>query len=136
MATGTRNVLRFLGGALGTVASSAMMQAVLRSTLPDHLDYFADSTFVRPDMSLVSQANRDLVLHAYSTAIHRVFLMSAGLIAVCLVASAFVRDEGTKEKDQKGDAEATASSCASSTRCTPSRRDSVLEKEVDEGLAV
>ncbi|KAK4548870.1 hypothetical protein LTR36_008643 [Oleoguttula mirabilis] len=92
VAIGTRNVLGFLGGSVGTAICSLLVQWQLRANLPTRLDHFANSVFARPSFDGLSKADEDMALDAYSAAIRAVFLCASAAIGICIVLCAFVKD--------------------------------------------
>jgi hypothetical protein len=86
--TSNRNFLRSSGGAVGLAVSSAILANVLRSSLPDHLSYVANSTFAAPDLSTFDVQDQDAIANAY---------------ALCLALCVFIKDQGLiREEDTPG----------------------------------
>jgi MFS family permease len=88
-----RNFFRCAGGACGLAISAAILQAVLRTSLPSSYAYLADSTYSIPkDLG----ANEDAVLDAYMSASKAVFILQAPVIGLCLLGCLLVKDRGLK----------------------------------------
>lgn len=103
VALGTRNVLRFFGGALGTAISSVILRTGLRANLPGRLDYLAMGAFSRPHFSQLSDADAELVQSAYVSATSWIFYTSSILVGICLFLCLFIRDDdGKSYKQGKG----------------------------------
>jgi MFS family permease len=101
--TSNRNFLRSSGGAVGLAVSSAILANVLRSSLPEHLSYVANSTFAAPDLSTFSVHDRDTIASAYASASRAVFIFCAPLNALCLALCVFIKDHGLiREEDSPG----------------------------------
>ncbi|KAK5124366.1 hypothetical protein LTR85_001583 [Meristemomyces frigidus] len=115
VAIGTRNVLGFLGGSVGTAICSLLVQWQLKVKLPNRLDHFADSVFARPSFDGLTKEDENIALEAYSAAIRAVFLCASAAIDICIVLCAFVRDTPEPTQAAKG-------SPATSGSSTPLRR--------------
>jgi hypothetical protein len=101
--TSNRNFLRSSGGAVGLAVSSAILANVLRSSLPDHLSYVANSTFAAPDLSTFDVQDQDAIANAYASASRAVFIFCAPLNALCLALCIFIKDQGLiREEDTPG----------------------------------
>lgn len=101
VAIGTRNVLGFLGGSVGTAICSLLAQWQLRVKLPDHLDHFADSVFARPSFDGLTKQVVNMALDAYGAALRAVFLCAGAAIAICIVLCAFVKDNPHSQQKVK-----------------------------------
>lgn len=101
--TSNRNFLRSSGGAVGLAVSSAILANVLRSSLPKHLAYVANSTFAAPDLTTFDMQDRDSIASAYARASRAVFIFCAPLNALCLALCIFIKDHGLmREEDSPG----------------------------------
>jgi Na+/melibiose symporter-like transporter len=101
--TSNRNFLRSSGGAVGLAVSSAILANVLRSSLPEHLSYVANSTFAAPDLSTFDIQDQDAIANAYASASRAVFIFCAPLNALCLALCVFIKDQGLiREEDTPG----------------------------------
>lgn len=101
--TSNRNFLRSSGGAVGLAVSSAILANVLRSSLPEHLSYVANSTFSAPDLSTFDVRDQDAIANAYADASRAVFIFCAPLNACCLALCVFIKDRGLiREEDTPG----------------------------------
>lgn len=109
VAVGTRNILRFFGGALGTAISSAIFRNQLDKQLPSDLPeefHIADSAFSHHPFDRLTDAQRNAVQEAYDGAIAWVFYVSAIFVGVCFLLCPLIRD-GQKDKrvEDDGDGE-------------------------------
>lgn len=101
VAVGTRNVLRFLGGAIGIAVSSTILRTQLIASLPDHLDHLAGSPF-SPSLLELTEQNQVMTQEAYDSAIASAFYTSAAMVGVCFLLCPFVKDKKTeKPKDEE-----------------------------------
>lgn len=101
VAVGTRNVLRFCGGAIGVAISNAILRALLQSNLPADLAKKADSIFLNPAvMKELSGPAQQLVKKACSTAISYVFFASAGMMGLCVLLCFLIRDRGKEQEEE------------------------------------
>jgi hypothetical protein len=83
--------------------SSAILANVLRSSLPEHLSYVANSTFAAPDLSTFDVQDRDAITSAYASASRAVFIFCCPLNAICLALCVFIKDHGLmREEDTPG----------------------------------
>ncbi|CZT25782.1 uncharacterized protein RCC_11451 [Ramularia collo-cygni] len=99
LAVGTRNVLRFFGGALGTAISSAVMRNRLLAEIPEGLVDFrlAASTFSNAALERFNAEQADAVQHAYNNAITWVFGTAAIMVGVCFVLCPLIKDQSQKQ---------------------------------------
>lgn len=89
-----RNYFRCLGGACGLAVSAAVLQATLRSNLPDGYKQLAHSTYTLPSKSSIADTDWEQILTAYAKASRGVFILQVPLIGVCFLACVFIRDRG------------------------------------------
>lgn len=92
-----RNFFRCCGGACGLAVSAAVLQASLRSALPQELKHLSQYTY-----SLSSIANgpeREIVLDAYATASRNVFIMQVPLMGICLAGCFLIKDFGLQRQE-------------------------------------
>ncbi|KAG9258882.1 major facilitator superfamily domain-containing protein [Emericellopsis atlantica] len=93
-----RNFYRCAGGACGLAISAAVMQARLRSALPEQYAYIAHSTYSLPNFSGNVPTE---VLDAYMAASHAVFTLQVPLVGICLLGMLFIRDRGLEYKGDR-----------------------------------
>ena len=96
-----RNFFRSLGGACGLAASAAVLQAVLRVSLPEGYKDLAYMTYAVPEQSSVPAADWDALLLAYMKASNAVFILQVPLIGVGLLGCLFIRDRGLKYQTEE-----------------------------------
>ena len=101
VAVGTRNVLRFFGGALGTAISYAVVTANMRAKLPPHLQYLAGGNLSTATEHL-DPDQKEAVQDAASVALAWVFYASSMMLSVCLLLCWFVTDNGRKKGSTVG----------------------------------
>lgn len=89
-----RNFFRCMGGACGLAISAAILQAVLRRSLPADFSYLAHSTYSIPARDTLTDSQWASVQLAYAKASHAVFILQVPLIGVCFLACIFIRDRG------------------------------------------
>lgn len=89
--TSNRNFFRCIGGAGGLAVSAAVLQITLRAHLPARLSYVAKSTYA---IQAVPDFDLEIVLDAYMSASHAVFILQAPLIGLCLLGCWLVKDRG------------------------------------------
>jgi MFS family permease len=94
-----RNFLRCLGGAVGLAVSAAILQNVLRSSLPPQFQDLAHSTYAKPNYTLYSPEDAEVIMNAYEKASHTVFVFYAPVTAICLVCCVFVKDRGLQRQE-------------------------------------
>ena len=100
-----RNFFRCLGGACGLAVSAALLQATLRSSLPQGYQYLSDSTYSLPSKSEVPDADWTQILDAYVQASRSVFTLQVPLIGACFIACIFIRDRGLERPKEPGEDE-------------------------------
>jgi hypothetical protein len=100
-----RNFFRCLGGAFGLAVSAAILQATLRSNLPNGYQYLAHSTYSLPSQSDISASDWSQILDAYAKASRSVFILQVPLIGLCFAACLFIRDRGLERPKEPGDEE-------------------------------
>ncbi|PKX98652.1 putative MFS transporter [Aspergillus novofumigatus IBT 16806] len=100
-----RNFFRCLGGACGLAVSAAILQATLRSHLPNGYQYLAHSTYSLPSQSDISASDWSQVLDAYAKASRGVFILQVPLIGLCFAACLFIRDRGLERPKEPGEEE-------------------------------
>lgn len=89
-----RNYFRCLGGACGLAVSAALLQATLKSNLPDGYQDLAHSTYSLPSRSSIPAADWENILTAYAKASHAVFILQVPLIGLAFIACMLIRDRG------------------------------------------
>lgn len=109
--TGTRNVLRSLGGVAGVAVSTAAYHSVMASTLgktvPETLRKSVLEGSWRPGDEGSERWEAD-ILGARMEGFRTVFIMQIPLMAVCLLGSLFIADlilQGDPKKEQSQGAE-------------------------------
>lgn len=111
----TRNVLRSFGGALGIAIATLIITNTLlkeinkqlkKDVLP-HLFLFhlKHTIYTHADTSGLTSAQIEVVRLMYMKAIKHVFYFTIPLIAICLLSTYFVKDNGLRCLDQKDPAE-------------------------------
>ncbi|PLB47082.1 C6 transcription factor [Aspergillus steynii IBT 23096] len=100
-----RNFFRCLGGACGLAVSAALLQATLKSNLPDGFEHLAHSTYSLPSRASVSDAEWSQILTAYAKASRSVFILQVPLIGLCFIACIFIRDRGLERPKEPGEEE-------------------------------
>lgn len=95
-----RNFLRALGGSFGLVMAAAMLQATLKSALPEEYKYLAHSTYARPDYDTIDPQDAALIMAAYAKASRSVFILLSPFAGLCLLTCLFVRDRGLTRPDE------------------------------------
>jgi MFS family permease len=93
-----RNFFRCAGGACGLAISAAILQAVLRTSLPPKYAWLASSTYSIPKNL---GADETAVVDAYMAASRAVFILQSPLISLCLVGCLLVRDRGLERPSGK-----------------------------------
>ena len=101
-----RNYFRCLGGACGLAVSAAILQATLRSNLPDGYKQLAHSTYSLPSKSSIPDTDWESILTAYAKASRGVFILQVPLIGVCFLACTLIRDRGLERPGEKEENEA------------------------------
>lgn len=101
-----RNFLRSMGGGIGLAIANTIFSNILQRNLPnttpdDILEAIKQSIFRPPDLSSLSELQRDGVLDAYMSAARGVFILWACCIGVCFLLMFFVKDNGLKRQDEK-----------------------------------
>lgn len=99
LAVGTRNILRFFGGALGTAISSVVMRSRLLAKLPPGLVDFnmAASTFSHASLERFNSGQERAVRGAYDSAITWVFGAAAIMVGVCFLLCPLIKDKSEKQ---------------------------------------
>ncbi|KAE8138310.1 major facilitator superfamily domain-containing protein [Aspergillus pseudotamarii] len=101
-----RNFFRCLGGACGLAVSAAILQAVLKSNLPEKYQNLAHSTYSLPSRSGVADADWEQITTAYAKASRGVFILQVPLIGICFLACFFIKDRGLERPKDPGEEEA------------------------------
>ncbi|GES66190.1 MFS transporter [Aspergillus terreus] len=108
-----RNFFRCLGGACGLAVSAAILQAVLKSNLPEGYKHLSHSTYSLPARAGVSDSDWAQIVTAYVKASHGVFILQVPLIGVAFLACTLIQDRGLErpkdpaeiEEDRKKEAD-------------------------------
>lgn len=103
VAIGTRNVLRYLGGAIGTAISGTIMSMTLKSKIPkgQGLERFRVHTVNSKELHHLTLDQRKLVQVGFTRGITWVFATSTALLALCAILCALIR-EGSGKADENG----------------------------------
>lgn len=79
-----RSFLRCLGGVIGLAVSAAVLQNVLKASLPGQFKYLTESTYVKPDYASFHPQDVQTIIGAYSKASRSVSFLCRRLRAfVC-----------------------------------------------------
>ncbi|KAE8383334.1 hypothetical protein BDV26DRAFT_277281 [Aspergillus bertholletiae] len=100
-----RNFFRCLGGACGLAVSAAILQAVLKSNLPEGYQNIAHSTYSLPSRSGVAAADWEQIITAYAKASRGVFILQVPLIGICFLLCFFIKDRGLERPKEPGEEE-------------------------------
>jgi hypothetical protein len=98
-----RNFFRSAGGACGLAISAALLQAVLRTHLPDDYRYLASQTYTLPSNLL--PADSGVFLDAYMTGSRAVFILQIPQIGLCLLGTFFIKDRALWPPEERVPAE-------------------------------
>lgn len=103
----SRNFLRSLGGACGLAIASALYSNTLVDKLPsppalpaDVADRIKSSVFSVPDLSGLSEEQKNMVLDTYTLASRSVFYFWVGCISCCWLLMFFIKDKGLQRKEE------------------------------------
>ncbi|OGM44933.1 hypothetical protein ABOM_007078 [Aspergillus bombycis] len=100
-----RNFFRCLGGACGLAVSAAILQAVLKSNLPEGYQNIAHSSYSLPSRSGVADADWEQIITAYAKASRGVFILQVPLIGICFLLCVFIKDRGLERPKDPGEEE-------------------------------
>ncbi|KNG86003.1 hypothetical protein ANOM_005787 [Aspergillus nomiae NRRL 13137] len=100
-----RNFFRCLGGACGLAVSAAILQAVLKSNLPEGYQNIAHSSYSLPSRSGVADADWEQIITAYAKASRGVFILQVPLIGICFLLCFFIKDRGLERPKDPGEEE-------------------------------
>jgi MFS family permease len=95
-----RNFIRCLGGAVGLAVSAAILQNTLRASLPERFQNLSHSVYTKPNYSLYSAADVEVILNAYEKASRAVFILYAPVAGICLLCCVFVKDRGLQRAEE------------------------------------
>ena len=101
----TRNFLRSMGGAVGLAIANTIFSNTLQRNIPatvpaEVASAIRKSIFSAPDLSELSNFDRNGVLDAYMTAARGVFILWSCCIGTCLLLMVFVKDKGLKRNEE------------------------------------
>jgi len=96
VAVGTRNVLRFFGGALGTAISSVILSTQFSAALPSRLEYLAEEAS-EPNTTGLSASDERIVHEAYTKAVGWVFYISLAFLGGCFLLNLLIKDNKQKK---------------------------------------
>ncbi|KAF7595048.1 hypothetical protein BBP40_007451 [Aspergillus hancockii] len=100
-----RNFFRCLGGACGLAISAAILQATLKSNLPEGYQNLAHSSYSLPSRSGLADAEWAQIVTAYAKASRGVFILQVPLIGICFLACISIRDRGLERPKEPGEEE-------------------------------
>ena len=126
-----RNFIRAMGGAIGLALSAAVLQNVLKASLPPQFKFLAVSSYTRPDYATFSPSDGAAIKAAYAKASRAVFIVMCPLAGLCLLTCAFVKDHGLIRPEER---EAMERQKAEETARRQQEPD--IEKGVSGGVAV
>lgn len=106
---GVRNFLRALGGAVGLALSSAVFSNMLRNRLnslsvplPSGFESKILASILHvPDLTTLSDVEKEEVLDSYMAASRAVFALWAPIIGICLILCLLIKDRGLKRPEEK-----------------------------------
>lgn len=108
----SRNFLRYLGGACGLAIASTLFSNTLVGNLPsppflpeNTYHKIISSVFTVPDLSGLSDAQKDVILEVYTNAARSVFYLWVGCTSMCWLLMFLLKDHGLQRTDEN---EATA----------------------------
>jgi hypothetical protein len=132
-----RNFLRCLGGAVGLAVCAAILQNVLRASLPPEFKNLASSTYTKPNYANYSAEDTEIILDAYAKASRAVFIFMSPVSGICLITCVFVKDRGLSRAEdepavvvENNDAKDVEKAMGASATSLPESRS---EHEKDEG---
>lgn len=96
-----RNFLRCLGGAICLAVSAAVLQNVLKASLPAEFKYLAASAYTKPNYDSFNPQDAQAIMAAYAKASRAVFIFLSPLSGICLITCAFVRDRGLVRPEER-----------------------------------
>ncbi|KAI1757740.1 putative MFS transporter [Xylaria castorea] len=98
----SRNFFRCAGGAVGLAISAAILQGVLKRSLPTEYRYLTRNTYSIPKLH---GPDSEAVLDAYMDASLAVFMLQLSLVGICLLGCAFLKDHGLELPLEQHDVE-------------------------------
>jgi hypothetical protein len=106
---GVRNFLRALGGSVGLALSSAVFSNVLKkrlnslsTPLPESFkEEILDSILRVPDLSALTNLEKEEVLNAYMSGSKAVFIVWVPIMGVCLLLCFLIKDKGLTRPEEK-----------------------------------
>jgi hypothetical protein len=101
-----RNFIRSFGGACGLAISAAVLANVLHSHIPESVPQdikgqIKGSTYNVPDLSRLTDEQRNGVLNAYMAGSRAVFIMLGPLMGCCLLLCFLIKDKGLQRREEK-----------------------------------
>lgn len=113
MVISSRNFLRSLGGACGLAIASALYSNTLVMHLPspplvpqEVSNKIKASIFSVPDLSGLTETQKNMILDTYTLASRSVFYFWVGCISCCFLLMIFIKDKGLQRKEEKDEGEA------------------------------
>lgn len=107
----SRNFLRSLGGASGLAVASALYSNTVVSQLPSSptipetlASEIKSSVFSVPDLSGLTESQKNAVLDTYTLASRSVFYFWIGCISCCWLLMFFIKDKGLQRKEETQEA--------------------------------
>lgn len=105
VALGVRNVLRYLGGAVGIAVSGIIIRRILAKEIPEDnpvLDKFRTHTINPKELRALPNAkDRKVVMNAYGKGIMWVFIVSTALLVVCIGLCKLIREKPPRKKEDE-----------------------------------
>lgn len=111
----SRNFLRSLGGAVGLAVASALFSNTLFDKLPsppaipqEVVNAIKSSVFSAPDLTGLTEKQKDVVLDTYVEASRSVFYFWVGCIGLAWLLMWFIKDKGLQRKEERIETEQQA----------------------------
>lgn len=108
MVISSRNFLRSLGGACGLAVASALFSNTLVNNLPSPpslpaatYDSIVSSVFSVPDLTGLSEEQKNTILDVYTDASRSVFYFWVGCIGIAWLLIFFIKDKGLQRKEER-----------------------------------
>lgn len=93
-AIGTRNILRYFGGSLGTATVQAIINSHINDLPSESLRQVARTAVYDLELKDLPDAEKEVLLAGYGKAVSQVFYLSAGLMGVCFLLTFLMKDDG------------------------------------------
>ncbi|KAK3069323.1 hypothetical protein LTR53_012426 [Teratosphaeriaceae sp. CCFEE 6253] len=92
VAISARNVIRYLGGAIGTAVCTAISEKVRARDLPAHLEGYADETMVGGDVRMLTPEDEASLAHADFAGLRAGFFFGGVAVGIAAFICFFIRD--------------------------------------------